>query len=109
MERIRQFFLDQLAAESAEAVRHLSDSYWTDSRTGRNIGRDELEAVAAMQRIDLSPSPEEQANPALYRGRLLAELAAAGDRFRQEAIDADGYGIATIGTVARKLAAFADD
>lgn len=106
MDRIRQFVLDQIAEQSAEADRHLADSYWTDGRTGRNIGLDERQALGFLRSIALDPTAEEENDPELYLARLLCDLEAVGDRFRMEAPDPDGYGIATIGTVARKLAAF---
>lgn len=105
MDAIRRFFLAQLDEQSAEAARHLSDSYWTDSRTGRNIGHDELQAIGALRGITLDPLPGEDDREA-YRARLLAELDRIAEHFRATAPDPDGYGIATIGTVARKLAAF---
>lgn len=102
MNRVRDHFLAQLAEQWTEAGRHLADPYWTDSRTGHNIGRDEAQAVAAMQSIAL----DDYENPSLaaYRARLLADLDAVAVRFRATAPDPDGYGIATIGTVARNLA-----
>lgn len=106
MRHIRQYFLDQLAEQSAESERHLADSYWTDGRTCRNIGLDERQVVSAMRLINLEPSDEESADPERYRAHLLAELDAVAENFRINAPDPDGYGIATIGTVARNLAQF---
>lgn len=106
MDRIRQYVLDQIAEQAAEADRHLVDSYWTDSRTGRNIGLDERQALGFLRTIALDPTADEAVDAALYRARLLADLEAVAARFRAEAPDPDGYGIATIGTVARRLAAF---
>jgi hypothetical protein len=97
MDAIRHYFLAQLAEQEAEAARHLGDSYWTDSRTGRNVGLDELQAIGAMKTIALDPRPGEE-DAHIYLSR-----------FRAAAPDPDGYGIATIGTVARRLAAFGSD
>ena len=105
MDAIRHYFLAQLAEQEAEAARHLGDGYWTDSRTGRNVGLDELQAIGAMKAIALDPRPGEE-DAHIYLGRLLADLDDVANRFRAAAPDPDGYGIATIGTVARRLAAF---
>jgi hypothetical protein len=105
MDAIRHYFLAQLAEQEAEAARHLRDGYWTDSRTGRNVGLDELQAIGAMKAIALDPRPGEE-DAHIYLGRLLADLDDVANRFRAAAPDPDGYGIATIGTVARQLAAF---
>jgi len=105
MDAIRHYFLAQLAEQEAEAARHLGDGYWTDSRTGRNVGLDELQAIAAMKTIALDPRPGEE-DTHIYLSRLLADLDDVANRFRAAAPDPDGYGIATIGTVARRLAAF---
>lgn len=106
MDGIRDFFLNQLAQQAAEADRHLADSYWTDGRTGRNVGLDEWQAIARMRSVDLKPAPEERDDRERYRKRLIADLAVIADRFRAEAPDPDGYGIATIGTVIRNLTNF---
>ena len=108
MDAIRHYFLAQLAEQEAEAARHLGDSYWTDSRTGRNVGLDELQAIGAMKTIALDPRPGEE-DAHIYLSRLLADLDDVANRFRAAAPDPDGYGIATIGTVARRLAAFGSD
>ena len=105
MDAIRHYFLAQLAEQEAEAARHLGDGYWTDSRTGRNVGLDELQAIGAMKAIALDPRPGDE-DTHIYLGRLLADLDDVANRFRAAAPDPDGYGIATIGTVARRLAAF---
>ncbi|MFC0101479.1 hypothetical protein [Sphingopyxis terrae] len=108
MDAIRHYFLAQLAEQEAEAARHLGDGYWTDSRTGRNVGLDELQAIGAMKAVALDPRPGEE-DAQIYLGRLLADLDDVANRFRAAAPDPDGYGIATIGTVARRLAAFDSD
>jgi hypothetical protein len=105
MDAIRHYFLAQLAEQEAEAARHLGDGYWTDSRTGRNVGLDELQAIGAMKTIALDPRPGDE-DTHIYLSRLLADLDDVANRFRAAAPDPDGYGIATIGTVARRLAAF---
>ncbi|WP_263588545.1 hypothetical protein [Sphingopyxis sp. GC21] len=105
MDAIRHYFLAQLAEQEAEAARHLGDGYWTNGRTGRNVGLDELQAIAAMKTIALDPRPDDE-DAHIYLSRLLADLDGVANRFRAAAPDPDGYGIATIGTVARRLAAF---
>ena len=108
MDAIRHYLLAQLAEQEAEAARHLGDSYWTDSRTGRNVGLDELQAIGAMKGVALDPRPGED-DAQIYLRHLLADLDDVANRFRAAAPDPDGYGIATIGTVARRLAAFGSD
>lgn len=109
MNGIRAFYLAQIEEQAAEAARHLASSYWTDSSTGRNIGLDEREALAAMRVVDPGPLPGEEADPAHHRDRLITELEGVADRFRREARDPDGYGIATIGTVIRRLRELGQD
>lgn len=101
--RIRAVFEEQLRAEVSLAAAHMRDPYWTDSRTGHNIGHDELAAVRFMESISLEPTAEENDDPELYAGWILRQLDVVAERFRMEAPDPDGYGIATIGTVKRKL------
>ena len=103
MDSIEAYYRAQIDEQAAEAGRHLASSHWTDGRTGRNIGLDEREALAAMRAVDPAPLPGEDADPARHRDRLVAELEIVADRFRVEAQDPDGYGIATIGTVIRRL------
>lgn len=101
--RIRAIFEDQLRAELSLAAMHMRDPYWTDSRTGHNIGNDELAAVRMMEGISLEPTAEENDDPELYARWILGQLDAIAERFGTEAPDPDGYGIATIGTVKRNL------
>lgn len=107
MDSVQAYYCAQIAEQEAEAERHLASSHWADGRTGRNIGLDEREALAVMRAIDPAPLPGEEADPARHRDRLVAELEIVADRFRVEAQDPDGYGIATIGTVIRRLREFA--
>lgn len=101
--RIRAVFEKQLRAEVSLAAAHMRDFYWTDSRTGHNIGHDELAAIRKLEGILLEPTAEENDDPELYARWLLGQIEAVRERFRLEELDPDGYGIATIGTVARNL------
>jgi hypothetical protein len=103
MDSVQAFYRAQIDEQAAEADRHLASSHWVDRHTGRNIGFDEREALAAMHVVDPAPLAGEEADPARHRERLIAELEVVADRFRREARDPDGYGIATIGTVIRRL------
>ena len=103
MDSVHAFYLAQIEEQAAEADRHLASSHWIDRQTGRNIAFDEREALAAMRVVDPAPMPGEEEDPARHRDRLIAELEVVADRFRREARDPDGYGIATIGTVIRRL------
>lgn len=66
MDAIRHDFLAQLAEQEAEAARHLGDGYWTDGRTGRNVGLDELQAIGAMKAIALDPRPGEKMRTSIW-------------------------------------------
>ena len=109
MDSIQAFYLAQIAEQAAEADRHLASSHWVDRQTGRNVGLDEREALAAMRGVDPAPLPGEEDDPARHRARLIAELEIVADRFRREARDPDGYGIGTIGTVIRRLRELGQD
>lgn len=103
VEAIRTRFIEQLSQQRLEAEAHQTDSYRTDSPTGRNISVDEFEAIDMMEGISLQPSPQESANPVAYCERLLADLVAVADQYRKRAQDPDGCGIAAIGTLFRTL------
>ena len=103
MDSVHAFYRAQIDEQTAEAARHLASSHWVDRQTGRNIGLDEREALAAMRVVDPTPLPGEEVDAARHCERLIAELEVVADRFRREARDPDGYGIATIGTVIRRL------
>jgi len=85
---------------------HMNNSYWTDSRTGHNVGKDELTAVLFMQVISKEPFWNSALVPDVFAEKLLRRLEEIGEKYRSENIDPDGYGIATIGTVARRLSDF---
>lgn len=106
-EAIKAYFIDQIKQQRAEADKHRFDPYWTDSRTGRNVSVDEYEALYVTGKIDPEPSTEETGNATAYANRLLSELAVTADRYRANAQDPDGYGIATIGTIERCVRMFA--
>lgn len=104
---IKAFYEAQVAEQQAIAVAHMGDSYWTDSRTGHNVGRDELTATRLMLSIQTEPTAWEHDDPARYAECLLNKLNDLSHTFRADQPDPDGYGIATIGTVARNLKVFA--
>lgn len=103
---IRVFFEAQLARQQAIAMAHLSDSYWTDSRTGHNVGMDELAATQIMRAICAEPAAKAHDHPDLYAEWLLHQLDLASHKYRAAHTDPDGYGIATIGTVEHNLRGF---
>jgi len=104
--QIRAFFESQLAEQEALAMAHLGDSYWTDSYTGHNVGKDELAATRVLRAISLDPAAEGHDDPELYARWLLQHLEDAGHRYRSDHSDPDGYGIATIGMIERNLRKF---
>lgn len=100
---IGSIFKDVLCEQIEEAVAHMGDTFWTDGRTGHNIGRNELDAVRMMEGIQSGPTAEKCVDPDTYARWLLKELDSVAERFRLTVPDPDGYGIATIGTVKRNL------
>lgn len=87
---------------------HLGDSYWTDSSTGHNIGKDELAATQMLRAICDDPAAQGHDDPELYAQWLLQCLEVAASRYRSDHSNPDGYGIATIGMVERNLRKFSD-
>jgi hypothetical protein len=106
VESVRQFYRDALNAESDLAFKHRSDSYYTSN--GRNISQDEFAAVVYAGKIDLTPSAGESGDARKYAARLLADLEIIKADFRASEEDPDGFGIGTLHTISRKLAAFAE-
>lgn len=104
--QIRAFFESQLAEQEVLAIAHLGDSYWTDSYTGHNVGKDELAATRVLRAISFDPAAEGHDDPEFYARWLLQHLEDAGHRYRSDHSDPDGYGIATIGMIERNLRKF---
>ena len=104
---IRALFLGQIEEQREEAEKHRLDLYWTDMNTGRNVSVDEYEAIYQIENIDLEQTDDERLSPRVYADRLISDLTELADRYRSTALDPDGYGIATIGTVMRNLKASA--
>lgn len=105
-DEINAFFEAQLADQQAIAMTHIADSYWTDSRTGHNVGKDELAATQIMQKICNEPTVKAHDHPDLYAEWLFHQLDVASQIYRAAHADPDGYGIATIGTVEHNLRRF---
>jgi hypothetical protein len=97
------FLMAEFDRQRGLASEHIADSYWTDGRTGHNVGEDEIQAVRFLEAIDLAPGPDEAEAPDSYAARLWRSLNASRSRFRSIELDPDGYGLGTFGEVIAAL------
>lgn len=102
---IQNAFRKAIGQETTVAFHHQSDSYYTSSR-GHNVGRDEMMAVVFAQRLVLTASATERADPLLYARRLIADLEVIKSEYRVSEDDPDGFGIATLYGISRALEPF---
>lgn len=85
--------------QGGSASERLSDPNFTDSRTGRHMGRDELFAVAYLRSIDVNPCEDDGHQPAAYLERILAAVRLAKIRFASQEQDPEGFGLGTFGEI----------
>jgi len=99
--QVQQHYWAILSKETAAALQHRSNPYWSSG--GHNIGDDELCAIEYARNISLTPDSIENGNPALYGIRLLRKLESTKESYIASQRDPEGFGIATLCTIAREM------
>jgi len=93
----------ELERQDSVATDRLQQPFFTDICTGRNMGRDELLALAYLRDVQIDPLEEDHGDPATYLERVLGEVRTAKQHFAKEEEDPEGFGVGTFSEIIRKL------
>ncbi|MCJ7421737.1 hypothetical protein [Sphingomicrobium astaxanthinifaciens] len=103
------FLEGQVEAQANIAMAHLTDSHWTDLSSGRNVGKDELRAVALLSAAVHQLQALEWSDPQECARAAASALQSVREDHRRRHDDPDGYGDASIRTVIEAFDAYCDE
>jgi hypothetical protein len=104
LQRIRTAYAQILGIELSNSQAHKKDYRFSIS-SGHNVGEDEYLAVQWARALKLEPSPDEMKKYDRYVSRVVSDIEKIKEKFRLQEFDPEGYGIATLHEISRKLAA----
>jgi hypothetical protein len=108
LQRIRTAYAQILGGELSSSQAHRKDYRFSIS-SGHNLGEDEYSAVQWARTLKLKPSTDEMKDYEQYVNRVLGDIEKMKEQFRLQELDPEGFGIATLHGISRKLAAVLRD
>lgn len=108
LQRIRTVYAQILDDELSTSQAHRKDDRFSSS-SGHNVGKDEYSAVQWARTLKLEPSNDEMKKYTRYISRILDDIEKIKEEFRLQEADPEGFGIATLHGISRKLTAVLSD